>query len=189
MQSRSRLRHLFESSPFGRFAVVWSETTARPVVRRLFLSGRGIDAGEHVSARLPASRVGRDRLVSELARGVRRFLEGEDVSFSLDLIDLDACSPFQRTVLLAEREIPRGRVSTYGGIARHLGIAGGARAIGGALARNPFPIIIPCHRAVCAGGRLGGYQGGVGMKRTLLEHEGALFSDGNRLLNPKLFHV
>jgi methylated-DNA-[protein]-cysteine S-methyltransferase len=75
-------------------------------------------------------------------------------------------------VLLAEYRIPRGRVSTYGAVAKHIGVPRGARAVGNALARNPFPIVIPCHRAIRADGSLGGYRGGLVMKRALLELEG-----------------
>jgi methylated-DNA-[protein]-cysteine S-methyltransferase len=75
-------------------------------------------------------------------------------------------------VLLAEYGIPRGYVSTYRRIAEHVGSPGGSRAVGGALSGNPFPIIIPCHRAVRSDGGLGGYQGGLEMKKRLLAMEG-----------------
>jgi methylated-DNA-[protein]-cysteine S-methyltransferase len=94
----------------------------------------------------------------------------------MDSIALDRCSDFQASVLRAEHRIPRGWVSTYGRVANHLAIPGGARAVGQALARNPFPIIIPCHRAIRSDGRLGGFQGGLEMKRALLELEGAKVS-------------
>lgn len=93
----------------------------------------------------------------------------------MEMVALELCGEFQRRVLLAEYGIPRGWVSTYGRIARHIGSPGAARAVGTALAENPFPIIIPCHRAVRADGTLGGYQGGKEMKRALLEMEGVEF--------------
>jgi len=79
-------------------------------------------------------------------------------------------------------------VSTYGRIANHLGIPGGARAVGQALARNPFPIIIPCHRAIGAGGDLGGFQGGAAMKRALLELEGVELSSSGRVETDRYYH-
>jgi methylated-DNA-[protein]-cysteine S-methyltransferase len=112
---------------------------------------------------------------------MRRFLRGAAVSFDLDRVALETCGDFQRRVLLAEHRIPRGRVSTYGRIALRLGVPGAARAVGRALARNPFPIIIPCHRAVRADGTLGGYQGGRAMKRALLELEGVAFGETGRV--------
>ena len=84
--------------------------------------------------------------------------------------------------------IPRGRVSTYKRIAAHLGSPTGARAVGNALAGNPFPIIIPCHRAVRSDMSLGGYQGGLSMKRRLLEMEGITFDDTGRIATKKLFY-
>ncbi|HQO79253.1 MAG TPA: MGMT family protein, partial [Thermodesulfobacteriota bacterium] len=69
----------------------------------------------------------------------------------------------------------------------HIGIAGSSRAVGTALAKNPFPIIIPCHRAVRANGALGGYQGGIGMKRALLEMEGVEFA-GDKVLMLRVYY-
>jgi methylated-DNA-[protein]-cysteine S-methyltransferase len=82
-------------------------------------------------------------------------------------------SPFQREVWAALLAIPWGEVRTYGEVARLLGRAGGARAVGGASHENPVAILVPCHRVVQAGGRLGGYGGGLPVKRWLLAHEAA----------------
>ena len=81
-------------------------------------------------------------------------------------------TPFQFKVLEAVSTIPYGSTATYGGIARRVGVPDGARAVGAACAANPIPLIIPCHRVVAAAG-LGGFGGGVELKRRLLEHEGA----------------
>ncbi|MFH2034522.1 MAG: MGMT family protein [Candidatus Margulisiibacteriota bacterium] len=83
-------------------------------------------------------------------------------------------SPFRQKVLQAVAKIPRGKVSTYALIARHIGHPGAARAVGTALAKNPTPINIPCHRVICSDGRLGNYQGGSTMKKALLEKEGVI---------------
>jgi methylated-DNA-[protein]-cysteine S-methyltransferase len=83
--------------------------------------------------------------------------------------------------LRAEHGIPRGSVSTYQLIAAHLGRPKGGRAVGNALANNPFPIIIPCHRAFRSDRSLGGYQGGLAMKRALLEKEGIGFDRTGRV--------
>lgn len=80
---------------------------------------------------------------------------------------------FQLAVWSALGEIPWGEVRTYGEIARLLGREGGARAVGGANHENPVPVLVPCHRVVQAGGRLGGYGGGLDVKRWLLAHEAA----------------
>jgi len=104
------------------------------------------------------------------------------------MVALEVCGEFQRRVLLAEYGIPRGWVSTYGRIAKHIGVAGGSRAVGRALAENPFPIIIPCHRAVRSDGEIGGYQGGSGMKRALLAMEGVEFTGSGMALMQRVYY-
>ncbi|MDQ7819682.1 MAG: MGMT family protein [Armatimonadota bacterium] len=89
-------------------------------------------------------------------------------------VDLGLVGPFERRVLELLRAIPRGEVRTYRDIARALGYPGAARAVGQACARNPVPLIIPCHRVIRSDGRPGGYslRGGVALKRRLLLREG-----------------
>ncbi len=91
-------------------------------------------------------------------------------------------------MLQAEYGIPRGWVSTYGRIARELGVVGGGRAVGNALASNPFPLLIPCHRAVRSTGALGGYQGGLEMKKALLEMEGVVFNSPTKASLIKVYY-
>jgi methylated-DNA-[protein]-cysteine S-methyltransferase len=148
------------------------QSVARAVVRSAF--------PDAVSRSCPA--------IAELAEQIQRFLVGEAVEFDLSLLALGRCSEFQRSVLLAEHGIPRGWISTYGRIARHVGVQGGARAVGGALARNPFPIIIPCHRAIRADGHLGGFQGGLAMKRALLELEGVEVAPTGKVLTDRCYY-
>ena len=179
-------KYTIRSSRFGTFAVLWCEGKDAPVVHRVFLPAESLI--ESIESEFPGARVGRHAKIVELACRIHDFLRGADVAFSLDHVAMGACSWFQRRVLVAEHSIPRGWVSTYGGLAAHLGTARLARAVGRALATNPFPIIIPCHRAIGAGGLLGGYQGGLAMKRALLEYEGAEFSNSARIIRPRLFY-
>ena len=125
-----------------------------------------------------------------LLKDVVEATEGGVASLVMDLdgIALEKCSEFQQRVLLAVHKIPRGWVSTYGRIARSLGIPGGARAVGRALSRNPFPIIIPCHRAIRANGELGGFRGGLKMKQALLELEGVEFSQTGKVLTDRIYY-
>lgn len=88
-------------------------------------------------------------------------------------VDLAALPPFTRRVLEACRAIPFGTTVSYGELARRLGCPRAARAVGQALARNPAPLLVPCHRVVGAGGALTGFLGGLAWKRALLRHEGA----------------
>lgn len=90
-------------------------------------------------------------------------------------VDLTLVGPFERRVLDQLRQIPRGEVRTYLDIAKRLGYPGAVRAVGNACARNPIPLLIPCHRVIRSDGGLGGYslRGGVSLKRRLLNDEGA----------------
>jgi methylated-DNA-[protein]-cysteine S-methyltransferase len=100
-------------------------------------------------------------------------------SVSLDFVTLDerGIEPFRRAVHAATRRIPAGTTATYGEIARAIGRSDpeGPRAVGAALARNPFPIVVPCHRVLGANGALTGFSapGGLETKRRMLELEGA----------------
>ncbi|MDR7483716.1 MAG: type II toxin-antitoxin system prevent-host-death family antitoxin [Armatimonadota bacterium] len=93
-------------------------------------------------------------------------------------VDLARVGPFEREVLEVLRRIPSGQVRTYREVARALGQPGAARAVGLACARNPLPLLIPCHRVIRSDGGLGGYslRGGAALKRRLLRNEGALAS-------------
>lgn len=117
-----------------------------------------------------------------LCRKIDALLSGRQVDFSLDDLDWSVTYRFQERVLRMEHRIPRGRVSTYGRIAMKLTNPGAARAVGTALAKNPFPLIIPCHRAVRSDGKLGGYAGGLGMKKRLLEMEGVQLDQSDRVV-------
>ncbi|MGH3142870.1 MAG: methylated-DNA--[protein]-cysteine S-methyltransferase, partial [Gaiellales bacterium] len=92
--------------------------------------------------------------------------------FDVD-VDLRAVPVFQRHVLDELVRVPYGEVTTYGALARRIGKPRAARAVGGALNRNPVPIIVPCHRVIGASGSLVGYAGGLERKQTLLRLEGA----------------
>jgi len=175
-------------SSFGTLGIVWAENERGPSVYRVFLPHMKAPAEKLVHMNFADARPLSCPTAIELGERIQRFLEGEAVDFELDRIALERCSGFQKRVLLAEYEIPRGWVSTYGRIAMSLGIPSGARAVGRALSRNPFPIIIPCHRAIRSNGELGGFQGGLRMKRALLEREGIEFSGEGKVLTDKVYH-
>lgn len=112
---------------------------------------------------------------------LKTFLAGEEVVFPLDTLDFSGITPFQEKVLRMEHRVPYGRVTTYGRLAEQTGNPGAARAVGNMLARNPFPLIIPCHRAIRSDGSVGGFQGGADLKRRLLEQEGIVFDKTGRI--------
>ena len=175
-------------SPFGEFGLVWGEKETALLVQGIILPGGKSPAAVSIRNRYPAIHMDASGAIRKLAEKIQGFLEGEEQHFDLRSFDFKRCSSFQTKVLLAEYAIPRGWVSTYGRIAKHLQIPRGARAVGNALANNPFPIVIPCHRAVRSNGALGGYQGGLEMKRALLELEGVKISQNGRVNLSRVYY-
>jgi methylated-DNA-[protein]-cysteine S-methyltransferase len=109
--------------------------------------------------------------VAELASKMRRYFEGEAVAFE-EPLDPSIGTEFQRQVWAITRAIPRGQTRTYGQVARLAGRpVGAARAVGQAMARNPWPVVVPCHRVVGHDGRLTGFGGGTTMKQEMLNME------------------
>ncbi len=111
--------------------------------------------------------------LADVEERLRRYFAGQVVSFDDLPLDMSQATPFQRRVWEVTRTIVRGQTRSYGDIARQLGSPHAARAVGQAMARNPWPVIIPCHRVVGSDGRLTGFGGGLEMKRRMLEMEGA----------------
>lgn len=107
--------------------------------------------------------------------GMQAMLRGESVDLGQVPVALEALPEFDQAVYRRARAIPFGRIVTYGRIAADLGDPTASRDVGAALGRNPVPLLVPCHRVVAAGGRLGGFSaaGGTVTKRRLLEIERA----------------
>ncbi len=105
------------------------------------------------------------------------YFEGKRRHFELP-VDIRWGTPFQRKVLEAANEIPFGHCECYTDVAERIGHPKAQRAVGNALGQNPVAIVIPCHRVVAAGGRLGGYTGGLDIKRTLMSIEGIQVEEG-----------
>jgi methylated-DNA-[protein]-cysteine S-methyltransferase len=106
---------------------------------------------------------------------IRALLTDGEADLSEIAVDLARVPAFNRRVYDLVRAIPPGRTRTYGEVAAELGEPGAAQAVGQAMGHNPVPIVVPCHRVVAAGGRLGGFsaRGGNVTKRRMLEIEGA----------------
>ncbi len=122
----------------------------------------------------------RSSVLGELAEDLAKYFAGERVDFSQYAVDLDALPPFLRKALEAARSIPYGEVRTYGWLAERAGNQQAARAAGQAMAHNPVPLIVPCHRVVASDGGLGGFGGGLELKRALLELEGVQLTKTHR---------
>jgi len=114
--------------------------------------------------------------LERLCQEILRYLKGEQVDFSWCPVNLSDLSDFERDVLEHTRRIPYGHTMTYGELAAQMGRKRASRAVGSALSKNPYPIIIPCHRVVSSKG-MGGFCGSkdhqsLSLKRKLLELEG-----------------
>ncbi len=137
----------------------------------LLLEGSAAVAERRMRRDFPAGRHDPDMLPM-LQQQIRDYFAGRSVAFDVP-VRLDHLTSFQKEVLKACRRIPPGRTLTYGQLAERLGHPRAARAVGNALARNPVPLVIPCHRVVASGGQWGGFsaEAGVPLKKRLLALE------------------
>jgi methylated-DNA-[protein]-cysteine S-methyltransferase len=108
---------------------------------------------------------------SNLKNNLKAYFAGNRVQFKEDF-DLKGGTDFQKKVWKAMQKIPFGQTRSYGWLAKQVGGKNKARAVGGACGSNPLPILIPCHRVIREDGGLGGYGGGLNLKRKLLKIEG-----------------
>ena len=151
---------------FGRCAILWSEAGIT-----------GVLLPHRSRARLPAYEAGAavPAFVGHAIEGIVAVMAGERRDLHDVALDEQGIDAFDRAVYEATRAINPGSTRTYGEIAMAIGRPDGARDVGAALSRNPFPIIVPCHRVVAANGALTGFSapGGLATKRRMLELEGA----------------
>ena len=167
----------FFETPLGLCAIVWD---ARGIVgTQLPEPGRGAGV-RRLQRRFPDAHNGQPppAIAAATAR-IAAVLGGAEDDFADLALDWRAVSAFDRAVYAEARAIPRGETRTYGALAARLGDPGRAQAIGQALGRNPWPIVVPCHRITGADGKMGGFSapGGRSTKLKLLEIEGALAAE------------
>ncbi len=111
--------------------------------------------------------------MTAITKACQAYLAGKHVNLQGYDIRLQGLTPFERSVLVATREIPRGHVVTYSALAERVGRPRAQRAVGNALAKNPIPLFVPCHRVIGKGG-IGGFSCGRDVKVRLLQLEGVL---------------
>lgn len=155
----------FETA-LGRCAIRWSDAGIAGVALP--------QARPHPGPELESG-VGVPDAVRRAIEGITELLAGADRDLRDIALDERGIDPFRRAVYTATREIGPGTTRSYGDVARAIGWPDAARDVGAALARNPYPIIVPCHRVVAANGALTGFSapGGLATKRRMLELEGA----------------
>jgi methylated-DNA-[protein]-cysteine S-methyltransferase len=161
---------LFDT-PIGRCGLAWAE---RGVAGVQLPEPDEAGTRARLLRRFPGAReAAPPPAVQRVLDTIAALLRGEGGDLSAVALDLDRVPPFDRRVYAIARTIPPGATLSYGDIAARLGEPGAARAVGEALGRNPFPIVVPCHRVVAAGGKVGGFSapGGVTTKLRLLAAE------------------
>src|SRR5262245_28336072 len=173
------ISHCVFDTAIGTVDVAWSEhglvTVQLPARDRAATERRLISRTRSSGAPPPPA-------IAALIADISRYLAGERIDFSAVPVDLSGLDPFRRKLYETMRALPWGTTTTYGALARTIGLANweGARDVGEAMGRNPVPIVIPCHRVLAAGNKLGGFSapGGAATKAKLLALEGVRFDGG-----------
>lgn len=163
---------IFETAS-GFCGIAWNSVG----ITRFQLPARSAEATErNLLRRLPGAAPGAPTPeVTEAIAAAKRYFEGEKVDFSGIRLDLGEQDRFFEQIYAAARRVPWGHTTTYGALAKELGAGPeSARDVGQAMAKNPVPLIIPCHRVLAAGGKVGGFSapGGSAAKIRMLELEG-----------------
>lgn len=165
----------------GDVGIAWRRKDGRATIARIFLPVHDEQIDDLIRRSFPGAIRQSHETAEQMVRSIQGLAAGRDISFSESILDMKVCGEFQRRVLSQLMRIPRGRVSTYGRIAERSRASRGARAVGNALAMNPYPLIIPCHRVIRSDGSLGGFGGGLKMKKDLLVIEGVTFDAKGRV--------
>ena len=163
---------VFETAA-GFCGIAWNDVG----ITRFQLPAKSAGATERlVRRRLPSAKAGEPPpAVAAAVAAAQRYFAGEETDFSGFTLDLGEQLPFFRQIYAAARRVGWGRTTTYGTLAKELGAGPeGARDVGQAMAQNPVALIIPCHRVLAAGGKVGGFSapGGAAAKTRMLELEG-----------------
>jgi methylated-DNA-[protein]-cysteine S-methyltransferase len=164
--------HVVFETALGFMGIAWSEKG----LTRLCLPQASRDSVERRLLRLDGAIPGGDRprWVDELVAAITAYAAGAAVDFSAFPVDLTGVDAFRLAIYDAARKLAFGEVTTYGELAKRAGHAGLARETGAALGANPVPLVIPCHRIMAAGGKIGGFSapGGSAAKERMLGLEG-----------------
>ena len=147
------------ATPLGPMALIWEDDKLVEILLEA-------PAASPAPSAVPA-------WVRDLAEQLTRYASASRTPLSAAHLAWDRVPPFHRQVYEKLLAVKAGETVSYGALAATCGRPKGARAVGQAMARNPWPILVPCHRVLATGGGLGGYSGGLSMKKRLLAHEGS----------------
>ncbi|MER8384374.1 methylated-DNA--[protein]-cysteine S-methyltransferase [Mesorhizobium sp. M0959] len=171
--SHATTGHAVFETVLGFMGIAWSDAG----LTRLCLPQRNRDAVERRLLRHAAADQAAQpepQWVTELTTSIKAYAAGEDIDFSNVPVDLSGVDEFRLAIYDAARKLGFGETTTYGELAKRAGHAGLARETGAALGANPVPLVIPCHRILAAGGKIGGFSapGGSATKEKMLAMEG-----------------
>lgn len=174
--------HIFDTA-IGPCGVAWNARGLRAV--QLPEANRAATERRLAAKAASAGAAAPPPSIATVIADIQRYLAGEPVDFRAVAVDLDSLDSFRQRLYQTMRALAWGETTTYGELAKKLGSADweGAREVGEAMGRNPVPVVIPCHRVLAAGGKLGGFSahGGAKTKAKLLALEGVHLDGGPRL--------
>ena len=180
-------KHTIEKSPIGERTIIWRKKP-KFQIEEIIISNPNKTSSQiarekyEIDGELAVNK--KSKQLNKVLREINNYFNEKDYKFSLEYLNLDKLKPFQREVLEAEFNTKKGTVNTYKDIAKAIDRPKAYRAVGSALAKNPFPIIIPCHRTVKWDRTIGGFSGfagGLESKKTLLELDG-LMIEGKKVV-------
>jgi methylated-DNA-[protein]-cysteine S-methyltransferase len=168
--TRTASGHAVIDTAMGFIGLAWNEAG----LTRLCLPEKSSQAIERRLSAHGSAQAGAPPWVAKLIASIRAYAAGENVEFSDVPVDLAGIDDFRLAIYAEARKLTFGETTTYGELAKRAGHAGLARETGAALGANPVPLVIPCHRIVAAGGKIGGFSapGGSTTKEKMLAMEG-----------------
>ena len=173
-----QLSHTVIDTALGPIGIAWrSDDAAAPLVRLQLPAGDSAAPEAALQARSASTpAAGLPPPIERLAGMIRAYAHGAAVDFSAVPVDFGAVEPLRRAIYAVLRTLRHGETVTYGQLAERAGFPGLAQAVGQAMGRNPVPLVVPCHRVLAAGGKLGGFSapGGAATKQKMLRLEGAI---------------
>ena len=173
-------KYIIKQSPIGEITIIWRKKP-QFLIEEIILSNPNKTSSQIAKEKyekegeLAINK--KSKQLNNVLKEMNNYFNEKNYRFSLEYLNLDKLKPFQRAVLEAEFNTEKGTVNTYKDIAKAVNSPKAYRAVGTALAKNPFPIIIPCHRTVKADRTIGGFSGfagGLESKKTLLELDGLM---------------
>lgn len=156
--------------------LVWDDAIKKTRVEYIYLPNPMLPIKDRIIKDYPEIKKTARKIPGGIDDSIAKLYLGQKEKIDLSILNWSGLSEFSAKVLKQAYKIPHGKVATYSGLAAKVGNPGAARAVGTALANNPFPIIVPCHRVVRADGRPGQFGGGSDMKKQLLEKEGIILN-------------